>query len=331
MRDTFGRNIDYLRISLTDRCNFRCVYCMPPEGVCPMSHDEILRIEEVVRLVRIAAKMGVKAVRLTGGEPLVRKGVVDAVAGIARIPGIEDISLTTNGSLLARYAQDLRDAGLKRVNISLDTLDPDQFHEITRLGNLEDTLCGIQTALDMGFNPVKLNVVVVRHLNQDLFRFAQMSISRPLHVRFIEFMPLGSLFEENEWSTGDVVPSGECLDTISEKAAANGLGPLRPAAGDAPQGRGPAQYYKFEGAYGSVGFISSLSNHFCATCNRLRLTADGKLRPCLFSDMEFDVRRALREGSDEDVARVLQTAVDNKPDAHHYRVSTERNMSQIGG
>ncbi len=191
MKDSHGRTIDYLRISLTDRCNFRCVYCMPEEGVCAMSHDEILRIEEIERLVAVAAGIGIRSVRLTGGEPLVRKGVVDLVDTITGIEGIENVSMTTNGVLLPRMIDDLKAAGLSRVNISLDTLDADQFHEITRTGRLEDTLAGIDAALGAGLNPVKVNAVAVRSLNQDFLEFAKLSIDRPLHVRFIEYMPVG--------------------------------------------------------------------------------------------------------------------------------------------
>lgn len=185
MKDGLGRTIEYLRISLTDRCNFRCIYCMPEEGVCSLPHDEILRIEEMAHVVRIAADLGIKSVRLTGGEPLVRKGVVDLVREIANTPGIENVSMTTNGVLLPKMADDLKRAGLSRVNISLDTLDPDQFKYITRRGELHQTLDGIKAALEAGFDPVKINAVTVRSLNQDYLAFARLSVDRPLHVRFI--------------------------------------------------------------------------------------------------------------------------------------------------
>ena len=191
MKDIHGRTIDYLRISLTDRCNFRCIYCMPEEGVCQLSHDDILRIEEIARVVRVAAGLGVRSVRLTGGEPLVRKGVADLVREIARTPGIENVSMTTNGVLLPKMADELKRAGLSRVNISLDTLDPVQFRQITRRGELRQTLDGIEAALAAGFDPVKVNAVVVRSLDQDYLAFARMSVDRPLHVRFIEYMPVG--------------------------------------------------------------------------------------------------------------------------------------------
>ncbi len=334
MRDGHGRIIDYLRISLTDRCNFRCIYCMPEEGVDALSHEEILRIEEIEAIVRVATRIGIRSVRLTGGEPLVRKGVVDLVASLKAMDGIENISLTTNGVLLPGMAADLKQAGLSRVNISLDTLDPAQFTEITRVGQLESTLKGIDAALETGFNPVKINAVTVRSLDQDFLEFAKMSIDRPLHTRFIEYMPVGesSGSDGSGWGKQDVIPSEELLQIINERASAEGLPALVPLDGDEkPLGWGPARYFQFPGAQGTVGFISPLSRHFCSECNRLRLTADGKLRPCLFSDEEIDVRSALREGGEDAVYECFLEALHLKPDEHHDKVGTERNMSQIGG
>lgn len=333
MKDSHGRTIDYLRISLTDRCNFRCIYCMPEEGVDALSHDDILRLEEIERVVRVAADMGIKRIRLTGGEPLVRKGVVDLVRAIHDTPGIENVALTTNGVLLPKMAGELAAAGLSRVNISLDTLDPEQFRFITRCGRLEDTLAGIDAALEAGFSPVKINAVVVRSLEQDVLSFARMSIDRPLHVRFIEYMPVGESagVDGCGWGKQDVVPSEELIELINQQAIGAGIGELKPATKHKPTGWGPARYFEFEGAQGTVGFISPLSRHFCSECNRLRLTADGKIRPCLFSDDEYDVRTALREGTDADVRAVLMQALGAKPDEHHDKVGTERNMSQIGG
>ena len=334
MKDSHGRVIDYLRISLTDRGNFRCIYCMPEEGVCAMSHDEILRIEEIETIARVATRIGIKSVRLTGGEPLVRKGVVDLVHSLHEMPGIENISMTTNGVLLPKMADELKRAGLSRVNISLDTLDPDQFEFITRVGKIESTLAGIDAALEAGFNPVKINAVTVRSLNQDFLAFAKLSIDRPLHVRFIEYMPVGTATgsDGTGWGKQDVVPSEELLGIINERAREEGLPELVPAGNDdKPIGWGPARYFEFPGAKGTVGFISPLSRHFCSECNRLRLTADGKLRPCLFSDREVDVRTALREGGEEAVYNCFLEALNLKPDEHHDKVGTERNMSQIGG
>ncbi|MEG0217875.1 MAG: radical SAM protein, partial [Raoultibacter sp.] len=216
MKDSHGRTIDYLRISLTDRCNLRCIYCMPEEGVDQLAHKDILRIEEIERAVRVAASMGITRIRLTGGEPLVRKGVVDLVRNIAQTPGIQDVSLTTNGILLPKMAADLKAAGLTRVNISLDTLDAAQFALITRRGKLEDTLAGIEAALAVGFKPVKINAVAVRSLNQDYLAFAKLSLDRPLHVRFIEYMPVGesSGADGCGWGPQDVVPTEELIDII---------------------------------------------------------------------------------------------------------------------
>ncbi len=334
MKDSHGRVIDYLRISLTDKCNFRCIYCMPAEGVCPMGHDELLRIEEIEAITRVATRIGIKSVRLTGGEPLVRKGVVDLVQALNDMPEIENISMTTNGVLLPKMADELKRAGLSRVNISLDTLDPEQFEFITRVGKIESTLAGIDAALEAGFNPVKINAVTVRSLNQDYLAFAKLSIDRPLHVRFIEYMPVGTSTgsDGTGWGKQDVVPSEELLGIINERAREEGLPELVPAGNDdKPIGWGPARYFEFPGAKGTVGFISPLSRHFCGECNRLRLTADGKLRPCLFSDREVDVRTALREGGEEAVYNCFLEALNLKPDEHHDKVGTERNMSQIGG
>ncbi|MEF9841778.1 MAG: radical SAM protein, partial [Raoultibacter sp.] len=231
MKDSHGRIIDYLRISLTDRCNLRCIYCMPEEGVDQLAHNDILRIEEIEEIVRVAAGMGITRIRLTGGEPLVRKGVIDLVRFIANTPGIEDVSLTTNGILLPQMAAGLKEAGLTRVNISLDTLDADQFAMITRRGKLEDTLAGIEAALAVGFKPVKINAVAVRSLNQDYLAFAKLSIDHPLHVRFIEYMPVGesSGADGCGWGESDVVPTEELIEIIDIAARAEGLGPLVPA------------------------------------------------------------------------------------------------------
>ena len=334
MKDSHGRVIDYMRISLTDRCNYRCIYCMPEEGVESMCHTDILRLEEIERVVRVAAGMGIKRFRLTGGEPLVRKGVVGLVRAIAATPGVEDVSLTTNGVLLPKYADDLKAAGLSRVNISLDTLDAEQFGFITRRGQLHEALDGIEAALATGFNPVKVNAVTVRSLNQDFLAFAKMTIDRPLHMRFIEYMPVGESSGAHGcgWGREDVIDSEELFDEINRRAQAEGLPALVPAGDGRPKGWGPARYFMFPGAKGTVGFIGPLSRHFCGECNRLRMTADGKIRPCLFSDVEYDMREALRkEDTDAAIRGVLLEALGAKPDEHHDKVGTQRRMSQIGG
>ncbi|MDP2234295.1 MAG: GTP 3',8-cyclase MoaA [Actinomycetota bacterium] len=346
--DSFGRRIDYLRISLTDRCNLRCVYCMPEGGVAWKGHDEILSLEEIERFAGIAVEQGISKIRLTGGEPLVRYGVVDHIRRLRAMTGIEAIALTTNATLLPKFAADLREAGLERVNISLDSLDPAVYKDITRGGNLADALAGIESAFEAGFDPIKLNVVVVRSLEQDLFGFAKMTLERPLHVRFIEYMPVGDDAGDGaegaegagctgdspgfHWTPADHVPSDEVLEQISLAGQAAGVGPLIGVErADAPGGWGPARYYRFADAQGTIGVISPLSHHFCTECNRLRLTADGKLRTCLFSDDELDLRGVLRSGTDDDVRAIIKTALDSKPENHNERVGTLRRMSQIGG
>jgi cyclic pyranopterin phosphate synthase len=337
--DAFGRRIDYLRISVTDRCNLRCVYCMPPDGVPWKPHDEVLSFEEIERFAAIAGGEGISKIRLTGGEPLVRLGIVDHVRRLRETSGIEAIALTTNATLLPRYARDLADAGLKRINISLDTLDPEVYASITRGGRLSEAIAGIEAAFDVGMAPVKLNAVVVRSLDQDLLGFAKMTVDRPLHVRFIEYMPVGDVgehsctsVEADGWTEADHVSTDEILMRLTAEGAAAGLGDLAPVAREsAPGGWGPAHYYRFPGAQGTIGVISPLSHHFCGECNRLRLTADGRLRTCLFSDDELDVRTVLRTGSDEDVRDVIQRALRAKPEGHDQRHGTVRRMSQIGG
>ncbi len=336
--DSFGRRIDYLRISLTDRCNLRCVYCMPAKGVTWKPHEEILTLEEVERFAAIAVQEGISKIRLTGGEPLVRKGVVGHVRRLKALTGLEAVALTTNGTLLARYASPLAEAGLARVNISIDSLDPEVFARITRGGRLADVFAGLDAAFEAGMGPVKVNAVVVRSLSQDLVDFARLALDRPVHVRFIEYMPVGgAALGECEpaaegWTRADHVPADEILERLNSEGAAAGLGNLEAVSREeAPGGWGPARYYRYPGAAGTVGVITPLSHHFCGECNRLRLTADGRLRACLFSDEEIDVRSVLREGSDEDVSAVIRAALAAKPENHSMRIGTTRGMSQIGG
>ena len=337
--DRFGRRVDYLRISVTDRCNLRCVYCMPATGVPWHERGDILSYEEIERFVRAAAREGITRLRLTGGEPLVRKGIVDLVAGLRSIPGIESIALTTNGSLLGRMAAQLRSAGVDRVNVSLVSLDPAVYRDATRGGRLEDALAGIDAAIAVGMNPVKVNVVAMRSLHQDPLEFARLTLDRPVHVRFIEYMPIGGDEECGtagetmvDWTRDERVPSDETLARLNDGAAAAGLGPLVPVErGDGPTGWGPAKYMRLEGARGTVGFISPLSHMFCADCNRLRLTSDGKVRTCLFSDDELDARPLLRGGSDAALRELVLAAVAAKPESHEMRIGTIRRMSQVGG
>ena len=342
--DVFGRTIDYLRIAVTDKCNFRCVYCMPEEGVPLREHGELLSAEEIAHFVRLVAGEGIRRVRLTGGEPLVSRHIIPLIHDIRAVPSIEEISLTTNGSLLPAAAPELKDVGLDRVNISLDTLDPALFGRITRLGFLGQTLAGIDAALAYGFDPVKVNCVVVRRLDQDVLALARMTLDRPIHLRFIEYMPIGDdetsshckadprapWLDPAQWDATDAVPSAELRATLSRAAEHAGIGPLEPADA-APIGAGPARYWRFPGAVGTVGFISAMSDHFCSTCNRLRLTADGSIRPCLFSDEEYPVRDALRAGDDARILQIWRAAVAHKPQERQAIEGTDRFMSQIGG
>ncbi|MBI2411636.1 MAG: GTP 3',8-cyclase MoaA [Deltaproteobacteria bacterium] len=326
--DSFERKIDYLRISVTDRCNLRCVYCMPPEGIDLTESANILRYEEFYRIARIAAAHGVSKIRITGGEPLVRKGIIEFLASLAAIPGIDDLSLTTNGVLLKDYAQRLKDAGLRRVNVSLDSLKRDRFQKMTRGDNLADVLAGLEEAEKAGLTPVKINMVVIKGFNDDeVLDFALMSKTKPYHVRFIEYMPFNT---QEGWQRDKCLTMKELKTIIEDK-----LGPLEPVK-DPKGGAGPARRYRWKDAPGEVGFISPVSEHFCGSCNRLRLTSDGKLRVCLFSDSEIDIRKALRDGSnDEVIEHLLFKAVAEKPERHHINENIfkkcSRTMSLIGG
>lgn len=329
MLDRFERHIDYLRISVTDRCNLRCVYCMPEAGVPACSHAEILRYEEILRVVRAAVDLGIHRFRITGGEPLVRLGLVEFVRELAQTPGVHDLAMTTNGTLLAPVATELARAGLRRVNISLDTLRPERFQTITRRGRLEDALTGIEAAHRAGLTPVKINTVVIRDLNDDeVVDLARRALDEAWHLRFIEWMPVGSgEFIHDDWRT--------CVVTAAEVRAGveSALGPLVPTEG--PEGAGPATSYRIGRGEGTIGFIPAVSEHFCDHCNRLRLTADGKLRPCLLADDETDLRKVLREGgSGKDLQALIVRAVGAKPRAHCLAEDARariRAMAQIGG
>ncbi len=336
IRDTFCRQINYLRVSVTDRCNFRCLYCMPEGGFAWKTRDEILTYEEIVRLVRVASELGLSKVRLTGGEPLVRYGVVDLVRSLAALPGVDDLSLTTNGALLSRYAKGLREAGLLRINVSLDTLVPERFAQITRRGHLNEVLAGIAAAEAAGLEPIKLNTVVVRGFNDDeVAEIARLTLAKPWHVRFIELMPVGS---EEGCLPGvcDGSSRGQSFVPVAEmkQHIQTVLGDLVPDVARVP-GNGPARYYRLDGALGSVGFISAVSEHFCDRCNRLRLTADGALRPCLMADGETDLRTPLRTGaSDAELKELFAQSVAAKPERHHlgeHERPLGRAMAQIGG
>jgi len=320
--DSFGRSINYLRISVTDRCNLRCIYCMPPEGVPQMSHSEILSYEEIRTVVQAAAELGINRIRLTGGEPLVRAELPKLIKMISQIEGIEELSLTTNGTFLKKYALELKQAGLSRVNVSLDTLKADKFRYITRLGKLEAVLEGIEAAKEAGFEPVKINTVIMRGINDDeILDFARMTYEDGWHVRFIELMPFKGVAE--------FVPSIKLRQHISL------LGKLEPCA--SITGNGPAMYYRLAGARGTIGFITPLTEHsFCSRCNRMRLTPDGKLRPCLLGEDEIDLKMPLRNNASMDELKsLILKAVASKPEHHNLERGNvrlvKRKMSQIGG
>ena len=323
--DAHKRHITYLRLSLTDRCNLRCKYCMPDHGVHKLNHDDILTYEEFLRVVRAAAAAGMTKVRLTGGEPLVRKGFLDFIPEMAAIPGVQDLRLTTNGVLLAPMAEALLRAGIRRVNISLDSLDRETFHRIAGRDEFERVWQGIETALGAGFDKVKINMVPIRGVNDhELVAFARLSLDRRLEVRFIEFMPLG---RDEFWSRDKMVTSAEIRERLSV------LGELKPLSHERMDG--PAQVFQLPGAKGAIGFISAITDHFCATCNRLRLTADGKLRPCLLSNQEIDIKGALRSGAGPDeLSAIIRRAVMSKPAAHPLERAfpdSNRPMNMIGG
>jgi cyclic pyranopterin phosphate synthase len=297
-----------------------------------MEHKEILRYEEIVRVVTIAAGIGLKKVRLTGGEPLARKDVAYLIATIRNIEGIKDLSLTTNGILLSKYADKLAEAGLQRINISLDSLKPDRYEEITRGGDLNLVLRGIEAVEKAGLSPIKINMVPIRGINsEEIEDFARMTLKVPYQIRFIEFMPFGT---EGLWS------SEKFISTDEIKSIVEGIGPLIPVK---LKRSGPAIYFRFDNAPGVIGFISPISNHFCGECNRLRLTADGKLRPCLFSETEIDLKPALRGGApDDEIKRLIKLSIEVKPERHHIQdtdlLSLRKNkeyckrpMSRIGG
>jgi len=324
--DLYQRKINYLRISVTDRCNLRCRYCMPEEGLSLIPHQDILSYEEILRLVRVFVLEGISKVRLTGGEPLVRKGIVDFVSRLSEIEGIKDLSLTTNGLLLKDFAADLKRAGLKRINISLDTLNCNKFSLITRKNGYDQVWQGIEETMKVSLSPIKINMVAIKGFNDDeIESFALLTLHHPLIVRYIEYMPSGN---GEEWKEGNILTISEIKKRLEE------MGRLIPIPSD--QWDGPARRFRLEGAIGEIGLIGPVSDHFCEACNRLRLTPDGKIRTCLFSDEEIDVKSFLRDGgSDEDLRKQLLVALMTKPEKHHINThqfkKCQRNMSAIGG
>lgn len=324
LSDSFNRPINYLRISVTDRCNLRCIYCMPPEGISLNGRENILTYEEIVSVVEAAATIGITKVRITGGEPLIRPDLVGLIKKLSAITGIDDLSLTTNGILLARYARELKEAGLRRVNVSLDSLKPDKFRFIARAGELEEVLKGIETAHEVGLIPVKINMVVLRGINDDeILDFGRKTLEGDWNVRFIELMPFG----EQQVASDYLVPVGEIKEKLSV------LGTLLPASHNS--GGGPARYYRFPQALGTIGFISPVTEHFCISCNRLRLTANGMLRPCLLDEYEVNLRDQVRCGGTlKEIAGIIKETALCKPEGHKLAagvVPKGKSMTEVGG
>ena len=317
MIDRLGRNITYLRISVTDKCNLRCRYCMPEEGVCKKDHGDMLTEDEFITAVEAAAALGITKVRITGGEPLVKKNIVSICRRAAAVEGIREVCLTTNGLLLPKLAKELREAGVKRLNLSLDTLDPEKYAYITRIGQLEDFKAGLEAALDAGFEKVKLNAVLIGGFNDDeIERLAGLTLEYPVDVRFIEMMPM---YDSGDFDERAYIPYTKVLETLPEAVPVEADG-------------GVAKLYRLPGARGNIGLISPVSAHFCGECNRLRLTADGKLKPCLHSADEYSLKGLDLDG----MKQILKTAIWNKPAWHGdldavHRSQAGRNMNQIGG
>ena len=317
MRDSFGREISYLRLSVTDLCSLRCRYCMPEEGVPKKDHAAMLTEDEMIRAVEAAAGLGIRKLRITGGEPLVKRNILSICRRAAQVPGIREVCMTTNGIRLPELAAQLREAGVRRLNISLDTLNAEKYAQITRCGVLSDALAGIRAALETGFDKVKLNAVLIGGFNDDeIPDLAELTRRYPLDVRFIELMPMG----ENGFGKEAYLPYTAVLDALPE---------LEPAG---EQEGGVAKLYRLPGAKGNVGLISPVSAHFCGSCDRLRLTADGKLKPCLHSEAEFPIKGLDREG----MAAVMKEAILGKPEWHGQldhvnRSKSQRSMNRIGG
>jgi cyclic pyranopterin phosphate synthase len=325
--DRYQRRIDYLRVSITDRCNLRCIYCMPLEGVVKLDHRDILTYEEFLRLIRVAVNMGITKIRLTGGEPLVRKGVTDFCRRVAEIVGLQSLSITTNGVLLEEFAQDLYASGMRRVNVSLDTLQRQKFLRITRRDEFHKVWRGIQAAKEAGLYPIKINVVVMRGINDDeVLDLAKLTLDSPFHVRFIECMNIGS---NDQAVLQHYISTDDILAKLGEFA------PLEQVI--VRQTNGPARHFRWPDAKGRIGIISPISHHFCPTCNRLRLTADGKLRNCLCSDQEVDIKSPLRSGAtDAELCEIIRVSIANKPERHGlrcdvFRTCHSRSMVAIGG
>ena len=317
MIDSYGREITYMRVSVTELCNLRCRYCMPKDGVCKKSHEEMLTEDEMIQAIEAAASLGIRKLRITGGEPLIKKNIVSICRRAAAVPGIREVCITTNGTLLPALAGPLREAGVKRLNISLDTLDPEKFRYISRVGELEQALAGIRAALDAGFEKVKLNTVLIGGFNDDeIPALAELSRRYPLDVRFIELMPM---YDSGDFGPEAFIPYKVVLEKLPELVE------------EAPDG-GVAKLYRLPGAQGSIGLIRPISAHYCSECNRIRLTADGKIKPCLHSGDEYSLKGKDFDGMVEE----LRCAILHKPSWHgaldaSNRSRAGRNMNQIGG
>ena len=323
--DQYKRTLNYLRISITDRCNLNCIYCTPRHGVPKLNHEDILRYEEILRLAGIAVRLGVDKIRLTGGEPLVRKGVYEFIPKLTAIPGLKEVSLTTNGIHLKENLERIKAAGIKRINVSLDTMNRDTYRKITGYDGFPQVWEGIERARVLGFNPIKINIVPLKGINDSEFLdFARLSLEHPYHIRFIEHMPLGTVGPEVQTN---YIPNSKIKAQISR------LGELIPV----PRTKydGPAARFRLEGAAGEIGFISPLTDHFCKTCNRLRLTAEGHLRPCLLSDKDEDLKNPMRNGaSDQELELIFLNTAFKKPRSHHLdslEPTPSSQMSSIGG
>ncbi|MDL2310748.1 GTP 3',8-cyclase MoaA [Peptostreptococcaceae bacterium OttesenSCG-928-C18] len=316
MKDNFGRDINYLRISITDKCNLRCKYCMPEDGVLKVEHEDVMTIEEYIKVAKVFKGLGISKVRITGGEPLVKKGVLDLISGLKEI-GIEEIAMTTNGILLSKMAKDLKEAGLTRVNISLDSLEEKKYKDITRGGNLQDVFKGIEACKKYGIAPIKINTVVMKDVNIDEFKsFVNLTKDEDLSVRFIELMPIGEAIKYKD----KFISNDELLEMYPE------LMPI-----DSKDISSPARYYKLPNSKGNIGFINPMSCKFCGTCNRVRLTSKGQLLMCLHSNIHIELLKPLREG--KDIEEIIKNSIYNKPETH-YLLEGEYNstdMNKIGG
>jgi len=324
--DQHNRAINYLRISITDRCNLQCLYCVPQGGIAKLRHEDILTYEEIIRLTRIAVNLGVYKVRLTGGDPLVRKGIYEFITQLTDLSGLEEVSLTTNGIYLKENLEKIKSSGIKRINVSLDTLRRERYEKITGYGGFQQVWEGIELARELSFNPIKINMVPIKGLNDDeIMDFAKLSLKYPYHIRFIEYMPVGTVNPDVHLG---YVPNSLIRTQLGR------LGKLTQVP--KTQYDGPAERFKFEGASGEIGLISPLTDHFCPMCNRLRLTAEGHLRACLLSDQEEDLKGPMRRGaSDSDLAQIFLKTAFNKPHAHHLNSKDSTpflgQMSSIGG